>query len=151
MKYNDAILRLRNLLELCERTYSESIIKKSRDEADEIALLLPQLKKENEVEEIIKSDKFQKKISEVLNARITTVVNGDKVTIRIYDLGEEFQAPDSLKELLCARSLSIHNSTGNNNATHSVSAYRKKHFSSKTNSMIDIELDINLFLQTHKK
>lgn len=151
MKYPEAVIKLRSLLEFCERTYSVSEAENARNKADEIVPILSQLKKEWRVEEFIKSEKFQKRLKDLLNERFSTVVDKEKLTLRIYGIGDEFKVPENLKEFVSGKSMTINKTISGANQ-FSMSSYRKKH-SSNTNVnknvilTIEIEIDIDEFLK----
>lgn len=149
MKYQDARIKLKSLLEFCERTFSKSEFEKAKKQADEIAIALPQLKKEWQVEECIKSYNFQKRLKDILNERFSTVVDKNVVIIRVYGVGEEFEVSGFLKESLSGTSITSTKTTTSNQ--FSTSAYRRKHFQNSNNTVtIEIEIDIEEFLKKEK-
>lgn len=146
MKYQDARIKLKNLLEFCERTFSKSEFEKAKKQADEIVIILPQLKKEWQVEEYIKSDRFQKRLKDLLNERFSIVVDKNVVVVRVYGVGEEFEVPKFLKEIFSGNSITSTKIKISNQ--FSTSAYRRKHFQNSNNTVtIEIEIDIEEFLK----
>ncbi len=142
LKYKEARIKLKSLIEFASKTFSMSEREKALNKANEISANLNRLKKEWLVEECITSEKFQNRLKNILNERFSVIVDRNKVVIRVYGGGEINPLP--LKEFFAGTSISISQSI-TNTPQFSVSAHRKKHlFGNGNNTQTNIELEINI-------